>query len=67
MLGITLNKRLRAVAIQLSFKDRQIPKSLISELESAADAECINLHITPSLARAFRLLYLFKNIISNIS
>lgn len=30
----------------LSFKDCQIPKSLKLELESAADAECINLHIT---------------------
>ena len=39
MLGITPNKRLRTLAIQLFFKDRQIPKSLISERETAADAE----------------------------
>ena len=33
----------------LSFKDCQIPKFLKSELESAADAECINLHITAKI------------------
>ena len=33
----------------LSFKDCQLPKSLKSELESAADAECINLHITSKI------------------
>ena len=33
----------------LSFKDCQIPKSLRSELESAANAECINLHITAKI------------------